>query len=71
MDTVIRTHQLAFLETGRESPIPQDMALTTDEVATLLFQTSYLTLVHDPETDTCVTDFPNLEITESLVKDLF
>ncbi len=70
MDTVIRTHRLAFLETGRESPVSRDMALTTDEVATLLFQTGYLTLVHDSETEACITDFPNLEVTDSVVKDL-
>ena len=36
----------------------------------IMFQAGYLTLVRSPTNDSYVTDFPNLEVTESFVQDL-
>ena len=70
LEGLLTPDQLAGLWRHPRATEPSALDWTQPALATVLFQTGYLTLRIDPDTGEYVTDLPNLEVASSFVRDL-
>ena len=70
LEGLLTPDQLAELWRHPRATEPSALDWTQPALATVLFQTGYLTLRIDPDTGEYVTDLPNLEVASSFVREL-